>query len=165
MLIGLVKWFDPDKGFGVIGTPGEGEFFLHINSFLRKPENISKGTAIIFSKKIDKVKNRNTAEKSRLVGELQDWEIILSYLGKPDNVSIEVEVTGCGKRGNTYHRKEIQSFSLIGLSIKQFFKEKSEEENEDSQQGKQGCKQAQVQRFKQNRVKQSKIKIKQKARA
>jgi len=128
MLIGLVKWFDPDKGFGVIGTPGEGEFFLHINSFLRKPENISKGTAIIFSKKIDKVKNRNTAEKSRLVGELQDWEIILSYLGKPDNVSIEVEVTGCGKRGNTYHRKEIQSFSLIGLSIKQFFKEKSEEE-------------------------------------
>lgn len=128
MIIGLVKWFDPDKGFGVIGTPDLGEFFLHINSFLRKPENISKGTAIIFSKKIDKVKNRNTAENSRFVGELEDWKTILSYLGKPDNVSIEVEVTGRGRRGNTYHRKEIQSFSLIELSTKQYCKEKSEEE-------------------------------------
>src|SRR5690606_21037299 len=29
---------------------------------------------------------------------------------------------------NPYHRKEIQSFSLIGLSLKFFFKDKNEEE-------------------------------------
>lgn len=119
MLIGLVKWFDPDKGFGVIGTPEEGEFFLHINSFTIKPEKILKGTPIAFSPKIYKVKNKNSAEKSRLVGNREDWNIILGYLGKSDSVSIEVE---------TYHRKEIQSFSLIGLSLKYFFKDKSEAE-------------------------------------
>ncbi len=128
MQIGLVKWFDSDKGFGVIGTPDEGEFFLHINSFAIKPEKIFKGIPIAFSPKIDKEKNRNSAEKSRLIGNAEDWKIILSYLGKSDSVSIEIEITGQGKRGNSYHRKEIQSFSLIGLSIKYFFNDKSEAE-------------------------------------
>ena len=128
MLIGLVKWFDADKGFGVVVTPDGEEFFLHINSFSTRPEKILKGTPIAFSPKTDKVKNRNSAENSRLVGSSEDWKIIFSYLGKPDNVKIEVEVTGRGKRGNLYRHKEIQSFSLIGLSLKYFFKEKSEEE-------------------------------------
>ncbi len=48
MLIGLVKWFDADKGFGIVGTPDEGEYFLHINSFTTKPEKILKGTPIAF---------------------------------------------------------------------------------------------------------------------
>jgi len=128
MLIGLVKWFDPDKGFGVIGTPNEGEFFLHINSFASKPEKILKGTPITFSPKIDKGKNRNSAEKSRFVGNPEDWKIILGYLDKSDSVSIEVEITGRGKAGNPYHRKEIQSFSLMGLSLKYFLQDKSGEE-------------------------------------
>lgn len=128
MLIGLVKWFDPDKGFGVIGTPKEGEFFLHINSFASKPEKILKGTPIIFFPKIDTGKNRNSAEKSRFIGNPEDWKIILGYLGISDSVSIEVEITGRGKAGNPYHRKEIQSFSLIGLSLKHFLQDKSEEE-------------------------------------
>ncbi len=128
MLIGLVKWFDADKGFGVVGTPDGEDFFLHINSFSTRAEKILKGTPIAFSPKTDKVKNRKSAENSRLVGSSEDWGIILSYLGKPDTVKIEVEVTGRGKRGNPYHHKEIQSFSLIGLSLKYFFKDKSEEE-------------------------------------
>ena len=102
MLIGLVKWFDADKGFGIIGTPGGEEYFLHINSFTTKPEKILKGTPIAFSPKIDKAKNRNSADNSRLVGISEDWIVILSYLGKSDSVRIEVEVTGRGKRGNPY---------------------------------------------------------------
>lgn len=128
MLIGLVKWFDADKGFGVVGTPDGEEYFLHINSFTTKPEKILKGTPIAFSPKTDKAKNRNSADNSRLVGIAEDWKEILSYLGKSDSVRIEVEVTGRGKRGNSYHRKETQSFSLIGLSLKYFFQEKNEEE-------------------------------------
>ena len=128
MLIGLVKWFDEDKGFGIVGTPDEGEYFLHINSFTTKPEKILKGTPIAFTPKIDKAKNKNSADNSRLVGIAEDWKVILSYLGNPDSVRIEVEVTGRGKRGNPYRHKEIQSFSLIGLSLKYFFKDKSKEE-------------------------------------
>ncbi|OZI05349.1 hypothetical protein BWI93_25920 [Siphonobacter sp. BAB-5385] len=128
MLIGLVKWFDIDKGFGVVGTPDGEEYFLHINSFITKPEKILKGTAIAFSPKTDKAKNRSSADNSRLVGIAEDWKAIFSYLGKSDSVRIEVEVTGRGKRGSPYRHKETQSFSLIGLSLKYFFKDKSEEE-------------------------------------
>ncbi len=128
MLIGLVKWFDKDKGFGVVGTPDGEEFFLHINSFTTNPDKILKGTPIAFSPKNDKTKNRKSAESSRLVGNSDDWKVILSHLGKMDGVRIEVEVTGRGKRGNLYHRKEIQSISLIELSLKYFFQDKNEEE-------------------------------------
>lgn len=128
MLIGLVKWFDADKGFGIVGTPDQEEYFLHINSFTTKPEKILKGMPIAFSPKTDKTKNRNSADNSRLVGVPEDFKTILSYLGNSDSVRIEVEVTGRGKRGNPYRHKEIQSFSLIGLSLKYFFKDKSEEE-------------------------------------
>lgn len=128
MLIGLVKWFDADKGFGVVGTPDGEEYFLHINSFTSKPEKILKGTPIAFSPKTDKAKNRNSADNSRLVGIAEDWKTILSYLGKSDSVRIEVEVTGRSRFGNPYHRKEIQSFSLVGISLKYFFKDKNEEE-------------------------------------
>src|SRR5690606_9934114 len=72
--------------------------------------------------------NRNSADNSRLVGITADWKEIFSYLGKSDSVRIEVEVKGRGLRGNPYHRKEIQSFSLIGISLKYFLKDKSEEE-------------------------------------
>ena len=128
MLIGLVKWFDADKGFGVIGTPNGEEYFLHINSFISKTEKILKGTPIAFTLKTDKAKKRNSADNSRLVGIAEDWRTILSYLGKSDSVQIEVEITGRSRFGNKYHRKEIQSFSLVGISLKYFFKDKKEEE-------------------------------------
>lgn len=128
MLIGLVKWFDPIKGFGIVGTPTEGEYFLHINSFVSKPERILKGTPIAFLPNIHKEKKRYSAEKCRFIGNTEDWKIILCYLGKSDSVSIEVEITGRGKAGNPYHRKETQSFSLMELSFKYFLKDRSEEE-------------------------------------
>jgi cold shock CspA family protein len=128
MLIGLVKWFDLEKGFGVIGTPNDGDFFLHKNSFATKTENIFRGTPILFFPKIDTRKSRNVAVNSRLIGNSEDWKIIFSYLGKSNSVIIEVETTGRGKAGNLYHRKEMQSFSLISVSLEYFLKDKSEEE-------------------------------------
>lgn len=119
--IGLVKWFNPDKGFGVIGTPDDGDFFLHVNNLTISPEKITIGTAIAFTKEIDKFKKRNTAINSRLVGEIEDWKIIFSYLGKPDNVAIEIN-TVVNQR---ISRKKIQPFSLMKLSIKQFMRGKS----------------------------------------
>jgi len=128
MLIGLVKWFDLGKGFGVVGTPNDDEYFLHINSFTTKPEKILIGTPIVFSPKTDKAKNKKLASKSRLVGVAEDWRVILSYLGKSDSVRIELEISTQGNRGNLYHHKEIKLFNLIELSLKYFFREKSEYE-------------------------------------
>jgi len=128
MLIGLVKWFNAEKGFGIIGNPEEGEFFMHINNFIDKPQSIPKGTAVIFKKKVDPKKNRNTAENCRLIGELDDWKIIMNLLDKPDSVRIEIEVKGRSRLGNPYVRKETNSYSVKDLSAKQLFRGKNESE-------------------------------------
>lgn len=128
MLIGLVKWFNKEKGFGVVESPIDGEFFLHINNFINRPESILKGTSVIFNKKIDNNRSRNTAEKCRLIGELDDWKIIMSLLDKPDSVRIEIEVKGRSRLGNPYVRKETNSYSVKDLSAKQLFRGKNESE-------------------------------------
>jgi hypothetical protein len=128
MLIGLVKWFEETKGFGVITTPDEGEIFFHISSFNKKPLNISVETAIIFSKKLDVAKNRYTAENCRLVDNLKDFKIILSYLNKPSIVNVEVVVKRRGLRGNSFYKREIQSVNLMVLFITKLFKDKNEDE-------------------------------------
>ncbi len=115
MQIGIVKWFDLEKGFGVIGTPEGEEYFLHLNSFTTNPQQIQKGTPLIFTSKLDKVKNRKAASKIRMICKSEDWKMILSYIGKPDIIQIE-------------SHKKIQSFSLIKTSLYYFFKEKKEEE-------------------------------------
>lgn len=128
MLIGLVKWFNQEKGFGIVENPSEGEFFLHINNFPNKPHKITKGTAIIFKQKIDDNKKRNTAENCRLIGEIDDWKLIMKFLDKPDKINIEVEVKGSSSWGNPYTRKVIESCSLKDLAANQLFREKSESE-------------------------------------
>lgn len=120
MLIGLVKWFDIKKGFGVITTPDKEEFFLHINDFESMPEKITIGLPLIFL--VNKDKSKQSAKKSRLVGLPDDWKIILNGLDKPDTVNLEVKVSGVGKWGNPFVRKETLPISLIDISLKYFFR-------------------------------------------
>jgi len=128
MLIGLVKWFNKEKGYGVVITPDGNEYFLHIKKFIIIPDKILIGTPIAFTPKFDIRNNRNSAESSRLVGNSEDWKVILSHLEKNNYIKIEVVEKRYGRRGNPYNRKEICSFSLIELSVKYFFKDKNEEE-------------------------------------
>jgi cold shock CspA family protein len=128
MLIGLVKWFDLEKGFGVVATPNGREYFLHIKNFISEPEKLLKGTPIVFTPKIDLKKNKSSAENCRKIENSEDWKIIFNHLGKSDIVDIELELTGKSRFGNQYRRKEIHPFSLIELSLKHFLKNKSENE-------------------------------------
>ena len=54
MLIGLVAYFDTIKGYGFVGTPNGDEYFLHINSFVNKPNILLLGTPILFNPKKNK---------------------------------------------------------------------------------------------------------------
>jgi len=128
MLIGLVKWFNAEKGFGIIENPTEGEFFMHINNFINKPQSISKGTAVIFKEKVDSKKNRKTAKNCRLIGEFDDWKIIMHLLDKLDYVSIEIEFKEYSKWKSPYVRKESKLYSVKDLSAKQLFRRKNESE-------------------------------------
>ncbi|MFH6936000.1 cold shock domain-containing protein [Flavobacterium sp. FlaQc-30] len=124
MLIGLVKWFDSHKGFGVIATPDKGEFFLHGNDFENQPEKILIGMPLAFLPKGDRTKK--TAHKVRLAGSAEDWKTIMHYLGKNDTINLEIKITGSSKWGNPYIRKEMQGTSLVGLSLKYFFRDKTD---------------------------------------
>lgn len=122
MLIGLIKWFDTEKGFGAIGTYKEGEFFLHTNNFLEKPSKLVKGTAIVFKKLIDPKKNRNTAVNCKPVSTREDFSLILKSLTEQDNISIEKEIRGTSRHGNPYLRKESVPFSVKVTATSQLFK-------------------------------------------
>lgn len=131
MIIGLVKWFDIQKGFGVVGIPDGVEYFIHKNNFSTKTDEIFKGTPIAFVPNVENAKSRKNAASCRLVGELDDWKIIFNHLGKMDNVKIEVDVNGQGRLGNKYHHKEIRSFSLMKIALKHYLSNKNEEEIEN----------------------------------
>ena len=126
IFVGLIKWFDIDKKYGVIATVDSGDFFLHINNLESQTLSLSKGVAVCFEKHIDKSRNRNTAKRCREIHKQQDWELALSYIGKSD--CIELEVANQGGIGGFYKKKELQSFSLIDLVTQQFFKNKDENE-------------------------------------
>lgn len=128
MVIGLVKWFDFIKGFGVVETPDDGEYFVHVTNFINLPEKVLIGTPLSFTAIKDNVKNKNSAENISIVGKSEDWGTILSYLNKSDRVCIEVEISGRGKQGKPFRKKETQSFSLIDKSLELIFRDKSDDE-------------------------------------
>jgi cold shock CspA family protein len=122
MLIGLVAYFDTIKGYGFVGTPNGDEYFLHINSFVNKPNILLLGTPIFFNPKKNKEKNRTSAINSRLIGFEEDWKIIFSYLDKSDLIFKHPN-----DKNNGFLRK-VQCFSLIEKSLEYFFQDKTEEE-------------------------------------
>jgi hypothetical protein len=124
MIIGLLKWFSEEKGFGVAENPDEGEFFLHINNFNPKPISFPVGMSLIFEKKFDASKNRYFAANCRPVSNADDWKYILEYLGKKDAVLIENSKRGVAEYSKEYYK----SFSLMEISASQLFHAKSTSE-------------------------------------
>ena len=119
MLIGLIKWFNEEKGFGLIGTPDQGDFFLHVNNLHSKSQNIYKGRAVVFEKEFDDEKNRPIAINCRLIGEPNDFPIIMNYLGKRDRVDVMVEASQRGRKRSVYYIQVPESRSLMYHSTKQ----------------------------------------------
>lgn len=128
MLIGLVKWYDIIKGYGVILNPFHGEFFIHKSNFFKEPKSIQKGTVIVFSKINDYQNNNNITGNCRLLGELSDWEVIMNYLEHSATLKIETEFKFRGKWGKIYHRTEVENFNICDLSAQQLFATKNEDE-------------------------------------
>jgi hypothetical protein len=128
MLIGLVKWFDAERKFGIIVTPDDGEIFLYSKNFRNAPIDLPPATPIIFNKEFNDKRNRNEAGKCHIVGEPKDWNIILEYLCKPDILSFETQVTITTRLGRTHQSKLVKSFSILELGSEHLFKDKSEDE-------------------------------------
>src|SRR6476646_4939423 len=124
--LGLIKWFDADKGYGIIANPELGEVFIHQSNILLKPEKILKATAFFFETKSEK--NKLSAIKAQPPASNEDFELIMAYLVKEPSIPIEVTITGESKWGNKYKRKEIKNYSLFGCALTQLMRSKKASE-------------------------------------
>jgi cold shock CspA family protein len=82
--IGVLKWFDFDKGFGVIETVEHNEYFLHKSNLLS--EKISVGSIFVFDANYEK--GKKSARKCNLAQSYKDWLLALSYIGKNETISV-----------------------------------------------------------------------------
>ena len=120
--LGLLKWFDDVRGFGKIGTPDNGDVFIHQNNFAERPEKLLKATSLLFETKKD---NRGiSAINAKPPSFYEDFKTILSYLKKNPSISIEVTITGKSRWGNQYKRNEFKSYNLVECSLHQLLRKK-----------------------------------------
>lgn len=131
MLVGIVKWYDSAKGFGVIVTPNEGELFLHRNNFLIDDRDVKIGTALICVAKFDPRKKRLLAKDVRLFGEIEDWSIILDFIDHPCSIQIRAE-SNYQIRGHSFIGSTIRTINLQAQAIDQFLKRRTESEVVDT---------------------------------
>lgn len=120
--LGLVKWYNHEKGFGIIGTPEDGDVFLHHSNLDQRPPEKFKGTALIFE--IREERGKTAAIEITHPSDFNDFSLILSYLPKSHSVPIEVAITGKSRWGNPYRRKENRSYDAINMALLQLFEER-----------------------------------------
>lgn len=120
--VGLIKWFDVSKGFGKIGTPDDGDIFIHQANFIEKPEKLLIATSLVFETQKD---NRGvSAINAEPPTSYEDFQLILSYLKTNPSISAEVTITGESRWGNKYKRKESKSYSIVSFSLHQLLRKK-----------------------------------------
>jgi len=118
-LIGLVKWFDNGKGFGVIGTPEGVDYFLRKEDLQSK--FISAGNIVVFYGK--KINNKNKAIKCKHSFGYKDWKLAFSYTNKEDIIPVQfVERDEWDYREYTVTR----NVSLISNAVTRILKQKNE---------------------------------------
>ncbi len=76
MELGVIKWFNNSKGFGVADTVN-GPVFVHIKSFKIKPTSLSPRDAVLFKKRDDPKSHNAVAINTRVVGDIHDWMLIM----------------------------------------------------------------------------------------
>lgn len=121
--IGLIKWFDSDKGFGVILDADKKEFFLHHNNFKDDTSQLVTGSVIIFESRLGKIKNREEAYECTYITNSDDLKVIFDNLGKNDVIQIETKTY---RNFRTY--TNFKSFSILQVALKEFFQKNSDEE-------------------------------------
>ena len=92
MNFGLIKWFDFEKGYGVIASPNikEKEAFLHISNWKDKtPLNKLNEIPLIFSTAIQK--NKLSAVNCIYFDfyNMEHWKNLLLIFGESEKLTIE----------------------------------------------------------------------------
>ncbi|MBK6574190.1 MAG: cold-shock protein [Saprospiraceae bacterium] len=92
MKIGLINWFDDDKGFGILKTPDNNEVFLHISNW-KDVIKFSSSNYMPILFKIGFLRNKKTALNCEYFKQnsFNHWEKVLSLKDNNYNVKIRFE--------------------------------------------------------------------------
>lgn len=116
MFIGAVKWFDNQKGFGILALPSKEELFVHIRGFKAFPDEGLQPSQIVFgNKKLDPKKNSLIAQNCLILKNPDDWKFVIALLEKDDTILLPSQ-----------KRKE-QKYHLSVLAAKQLLQGQTEE--------------------------------------
>ena len=88
--VGLVKWFNEEKGFGIIASP-DGEYFFHVSNLLFPKENVEFVMPIVFTPFEDR--GRNSARACHVPKSVEDFYCIVKLLDAEYIVNIETTFT------------------------------------------------------------------------
>lgn len=124
--LGLIKWFDNEKGFGRIGTVDGTDIFISINQFTNRPSKVLNAKAIFFEIQEDK-----KGKKAVNVSDPETYDhfhYIMSLEESNPKVSIEFTIKRKSRWGNEYIRKEFRDSSIFNYAIYQLLRNKDSEE-------------------------------------
>lgn len=125
MFIGAVKWFDNQKGFGIIALPEEESLFVHIRGFSSTPLAIDSGDVVIGEKKPDRKKGGYIGHNCHLATTKKDWDIAMQFL----NLSVKITLPqGLDVQSKGHRKKKEEEYSLIHLAARQILQGKAEDE-------------------------------------
>lgn len=71
--LGIIKWFDQDKGFGVLTDPSGKEIFMHRNSIRDSGSNYIEGKIVVFHHFYDSNRGRESARDIYLFSNVEHW--------------------------------------------------------------------------------------------
>ena len=121
-ILGIIKWFNDEKGFGIITTPEKNDYFFHKSNFKSIFPSPKTGDVLVFEKK--KEKGKKVAFNCKTAKDYEDLKNVLEYLFKDDNVIIEVKVIGRGYRGKIHYTTQNRNISLLKQAVFQILKDK-----------------------------------------
>lgn len=102
MEVGLIKWFDFEKGFGVIITPSNGEYFLHKSNTKIQLQDLYLFAPIVFEPHFEN--NKNTASDCRFPKNVNHLNALLQLNG--ENQCVEIDSS---------------SFNVLDIGLKRIF--------------------------------------------
>ena len=117
--LGLIKWFDNEKGFGKLGLPDNSEVFLLRNNIQNPDKEIKEKQAFIFDV-VEGNKGPKAINAKRPVTN-EDFEFVMTYLNEKQTVGFEETVKSTQHVKKNYYKtitsKEIIQYNIISYGI------------------------------------------------
>ncbi|MCB9352084.1 MAG: cold shock domain-containing protein [Lewinellaceae bacterium] len=128
MPLGLIKWYEQEKGFGVIGADDGAEYFLHSSNIQQDKSKIESKLPILFDQGYEK--GKLAAKRVRLPNSFHDFNTLVALFfteGQSDIIQIEERVLKYGYRGKPYRRNESISYRISERTLIYLLQEQGEE--------------------------------------